>query len=287
MTGAKAILGGTRRQGLAPRGGRGDGRESLVETVEKAGLFRSRRLARTVLLAGATLSLLTIAAVIMLAVAVVTCFRAGRFYSEVMAKWLSRTILRMWGVRVEVHQDEPFPETQAIYVSNHSSTLDMFVLVALGLPNTRFVGAQDLDGFLRWMAPLGVFTALMRTRWAPPPSQPAERARWFQGTERLLRRTGGSIYLSPEGERVTTRRLGRFNKDNFQLAADLGAPIVPLYIDIPREIDPGKGFDALPGTVHVHVQPAISTRGWTLESLDANTEMVRDIFVRLHEALRA
>lgn len=32
-------------------------------------------------------------------------------------------------------------------------------------------------------------------------------------------------------------------------------------IEIPRENDPAKGFDALPGTVHVHVQPALSARG--------------------------
>jgi 1-acyl-sn-glycerol-3-phosphate acyltransferase len=254
-----------------------------METVEKA----ESRLGRTVLLAGATLSLLTIAAVILLTVGVVTLFSARRLYSEVIAKWLSRAILTMWGVRLEVHQDEPFPKTQTVYVSNHSSTLDMFVLVALGLPNTRFVGAQDLSGFLRWMAPLGVFTVLMGTRWAPPPSRPVERASWFEATEHILRRTGGSIYLSPEGERVTTGRLGRFNKDNFQLAANLGVPIVPLYIDIPREIDPGRGFNALPGTIHVHVQPAISTLGWTLEGLEANTEMVRDIFLRTHETLRA
>ena len=250
-------------------------------------LLRSRRLARKVLLAAGTLSLLTIAAVIMLAIAVVTLFRAGRLYAEVMAKWLSRAILGMWGVRLEVHQDEPFPETQTIYVSNHSSTLDMFVMVALGLPNARFVGAQDVGGFLRWMAPIGVISHVMETLWAPPPSKPADRARWFQRTERLLRRTGNSVYLSPEGERVTTGRLGRFNEDTFRLAMNLGAPIVPFYIDIPREIDPGKGFDALPGTVHVHVQPAISTRGWTLENLESNTEMVRDIFVKIQKQLRA
>ena len=247
---------------------------------------RSRRPGRMVLLAGATLSLLTGAALLMLVVAVATLFRARRLYGEVMAKWLSRAILRLWGVRVEVHQVEPFPGTQTIYVSNHSSTLDMFVLVGLGLPNTRFVGAQDLDGFLRWMAPLGIISPLMGTLWAPPPSQPAVRARWFQGVEGLLQRTGGSIYLSPEGERVTTGKLGRFNKDNFQLAANLGAPIVPLYIDIPRAIDPGKGFNTLPGTIRIYVEPAISTRAWTPDGLEANTRKVRDIFETFHQALR-
>ena len=41
---------------------------------------------------------------------------------------------------------------QTVYVSNHSSTLDLFVLVALGLPNTRFF----LSGFLQKIVPLGI-----------------------------------------------------------------------------------------------------------------------------------
>ncbi len=183
-------------------------KDGHIVTVLKARLLRSRRLARKVLLAAATLLLLTIAAVVVLAVAIATLFRAGRLYAEVMAKWLSRAVLWMWGVRLAVHQDQPFPETQAVYMSNHSSTLDMFVMIALGLPNTRFVGAEDLGGFLRWMAPLGIISYVMGTLWAPPWSKPADRARWFQRTEGLLRRTGGSVYLSPEGERVTTGRLG-------------------------------------------------------------------------------
>ncbi len=246
----------------------------------------SARLARKMLLAAATLLLLTVASMIMLGVALVTFFEARSWCSEVMARRLSHAVLALWGVRLQVHGARSFPETQTVYVSNHSSTLDMFALVGLGLPKTRFVGAEDLDGFLRWMVPLGIMSSIMGTLWAPPPSNPAKRARWFQDTERLLRRTGGSIYLSPEGERVTTGSLGPFNKDNFQLAANLGAPIVPLYIDIPRDSDPGRGFDALPGTVHVHVQPTISTLGWTPESLDTHSAAIRDMFVRIQQQLR-
>jgi 1-acyl-sn-glycerol-3-phosphate acyltransferase len=56
-----------------------------------------------------------------------------------------------------------------------------------------------------------------------------------------LERTGESVYLSPEGERVTGGRVGHFNKGAFHLATDLHAPIVPLFLRIPRAMDPGKG----------------------------------------------
>jgi 1-acyl-sn-glycerol-3-phosphate acyltransferase len=86
---------------------------------------------------------------------------------------------------------------------------------------------------------------------------------------------------------VTTGQIARFNQDNFQLAANLGVPIVPLYIEIPREIDPGKGFDARPGTVRVHVQPTISTEGWAAEGLASSTATIRDAFVRIHRERHA
>ena len=76
----------------------------------------------------------------------------------------------------------------------------------------------------------------------------------------MLRRTRESVYLSPEGGRITTGEIGHFNKGAFHLATSLGAPIVPLYFEIPRDMDPGRGYNARPGTVTVHVLPTIDTR---------------------------
>ena len=59
--------------------------------------------------------------------------------------------------------------------------------------------------------------------------------RCFQAAERVLRRTGDSVYLSPEGTRITGGTIGHFNKGTFHLATDLRVPIVPLFIDIPPE----------------------------------------------------
>jgi hypothetical protein len=42
-------------------------------------------------------------------------------------------------------------------------------------------------------------------------------------------------------------------------------------------------LDARPGTVDVYVLPSIQTGHWRLDDLVANTERVRDIFIRFQE----
>ena len=237
---------------------------------------------RAVGLALLSLALLTVAAVVTLVVAALTLFRARRLYSEVLACALARAILWLWSIDIVVHRAGPWPTRQTVYVSNHTSTIDLFVLVALGLPRTRFF----LSGFLRKIVPLGVIATLMGTFFTCPQTDRPGRIRCFQRADRVLRRTGDSVYLSPEGERITTGQIGHFNKGAFHLATSLHAPIVPFYIDIPRASDPGKGYAAKPGTVHVYFGPEIATDAWRLEDLDANRAGVRAVFVQFHDGLR-
>jgi len=238
---------------------------------------------RTIALVAVILALMTAWAIAMLVVAVPTLFMARRFYAEVLAKALGRTVLRLLGMHLVVHQTRPFPVSQTIFVSNHSSTLDAFILIALGLPRTRFF----MGGWLRRIVPVAVIGYLIRNIWTVPQSSPARRVRIFQRTDRILRKTGDSVYLSPEGMRVTSGGIGHFNKGSFHLATSLGAAIVPLYIKLPPGIGPAFLADTHPGTAHVLVLPEIDTKDWRLEDLERNRAMVRDLFVRVHEEMSA
>ena len=216
----------------------------------------------------------------LLPIGAVTLFRARRLYS-LIAKWTCRCVLRLYGVTVKVvpsGRGAPFPDGQVIYISNHTSTLDLFVLVALGLPNCRFF----LSGFLRKLVPLGIISGMMGTFFTVPQDRRAERVRIFQRADRTLRRTGESVYLSPEGGRITTGEIGPFNRGAFHLATSLGVPIVPFYIEIPRDCDPGLGYAARPGVVTVHVMPAVDTSTWPVEQVNVNRDRVRDMFVAMH-----
>jgi 1-acyl-sn-glycerol-3-phosphate acyltransferase len=229
-----------------------------------------------------SLLLMTAGSIAMLVAALLTVFRARRFYSEHIAAPLGRWTLRIWGIQLRVHGAPPHSGEQCVYISNHTSTVDVFVLIAMGLPNTRFF----MSGFPRKFLPLGLIGYLIGIIWTVPQRFPERRVEIFRRAERLLRRSGESVYLSPEGRRVTSGDVGAFNKGSFHLATALRAPIIPFYIATPGEVDPGMGYCAGAGTVDIWFKPAIDTTTWSLADLVANKESVRDRFVEWHDEHR-
>ncbi|HXG54449.1 MAG TPA: lysophospholipid acyltransferase family protein [Vicinamibacterales bacterium] len=241
----------------------------------------TRARSRVIALAAASGLLMSIVAAIMLPVGALTLFRARRLYARIAAM-LCRAILWLYGVRIRVFNERGFPPSQTVYISNHTSTLDIFLLVAMGLPNCRFF----LSGFLRRLVPLGIISWMMGTFFTVPQAFPEERRRIFTRAGRVLKRTGESVYLSPEGGRITDGTIGPFNKGAFHLATVLRAPIVPMYFHIPSSVDPGRGLDARPGTVEIYVLPPIHTTAWSEAEVVANKERVRDVLVRAHQEMR-
>jgi 1-acyl-sn-glycerol-3-phosphate acyltransferase len=219
----------------------------------------------------------------MLVVAIPTLFLARRFYSEVIGRWIGRTVLRIWSIDFTTHYSEPLPNCQLVYISNHTSTLDVMLLIALGLPRARFF----LSGYLRKFPVVLIIGYIIRVFWTVTQDFPERRRQIFQRADRILRRTGDSVYLSPEGKCVTTGEIGSFNKGAFHLATSLKAPIVPIYIYIPPSVQGWRGYGAKPGTVGVYFLPAIDTSSWRLEDLEANRDRVRSLYLRVHDAMRA
>lgn len=233
--------------------------------------------------AALTLLLMLAGSLVMLLVAVLTAFKARRVYAERIMAPLGRWTLRIWGVRVVVHDRPPDTLEQRVYISNHTSTLDVFVLVALGLPNTRFF----LSGFLRKLLPLGLIGYLTGVFWTVNQAFSERRVQIFARAGRVLQKTGESVYLSPEGQRITTGGMGAFNKGAFHMATHLQAPIVPFYIRIPADVDPGMGYCTQAGQVDVWFRPAIDTRGWTPQDIVANKERVHQQYVEWDREYRA
>jgi 1-acyl-sn-glycerol-3-phosphate acyltransferase len=218
--------------------------------------------------------LFILGSLVMLLAACLTLFQARRFYAEGIGKVLARLGLWMHGVRLVVHRSEPWPSGQVVYISNHTSALDVLIYIALGLPNTRYF----MGGFLRTLLPLWVIAGCMGTFWTPPQTLTEKRRSLFRRASALLARTGESVFLTPEGQKCWV-----FNRGAFHLAMSLKAPIVPFFITIPPDIDPGPwkghyGSEIRPGEVHVHFKPAVPTADWELSELDQQREAFRRMY---------
>ncbi len=225
--------------------------------------------------------LLTICSLLMLIVAILTLFQMRRFYSEHMLTPCGKLMLKIWGIEMEVHHEAPFAPHQTVYIMNHTSTIDMFAIIALGLPNTRFF----LSGFLRKLLPLGLIGYLIGIFWTVDQIYREKRVRIFQRASELLKRSGESVCLSPEGERITSGQIGPFNKGAFHLAISLSAPIQPIFIQIPKLINPGKGLNARPGKIHLYIGKPVDTSRWSIERLAEIKEEMRNYYVRWQERL--
>ena len=213
---------------------------------------------------------------------VVTLFRARNLYMSLFVRPVTRLVLAFCGIKVQVSSPYPFPQGQAIYVFNHTSTFDILIVSALGLPHIRFFLSKKTRKFL----PVTVMATMIGTFYTPPQSKPEERIVCFQRAERILRKTGDSVLLSPEGTRITSGEIGKFNKGTFHLATNLKWPLYPLYIDIPKEANPGKGFGFSGSRVKVHFLPKIETAHWELSDLQNNIKQVRDVFCKFHKTVR-
>lgn len=220
-------------------------------------------------------------ACLLLPIGLLTMFRARRLYA-VIVRCSARAVLAIYGIDLRIRHADRLRRDQTVYISNHTSTLDLFILVAIGLPNCRFF----LSKFVRKWIPVGIIAWMLGTFFTVPQSRPEERRRIFARAERILRRTGESVYLSPEGGRITNGELGHFNKGAFHLATNLRVPMVPLFIDIPKHVDPGLGYNAHAGIVDVHVLAPIDTRDWTLDGLLVNVARSRDVLLRFQHQLR-
>ena len=219
--------------------------------------------------------ILAAAALAMGAVRVVRPAEGRRISQEVIGGWAGDAILRLLKIKLVVHRRGDWPTYPCFYMSNHSSALDLPVLMALRPPNARSFMKEQY----RWYGSLGLVTMLTGTLYTAPQDDHERRVARFREAEELLRRTGESVYGSPEGTRVEGREFGPFNRGVFHIATKLGLPIVPVVILIPEDTAPGPGVGVNPGEIHVHVGDPIPTDDWTEEDVSANKEKVRDHFM--------
>jgi 1-acyl-sn-glycerol-3-phosphate acyltransferase len=187
----------------------------------------------------------------------------------VLARWWSRAICSLSGVKIEVEGGGALDHTHSyVFMANHLSTIDIWALyVALPLP-VRMIAKKQLASIplFGWAMWAGRFIFIDRQNGVSA-RRSIERA-----TERI--RAGASVLLFPEGTRSRDGQLQPFKKGGFHMAIDAGAPIVPVALQGTRELMPRGSLRVKPGRVKVTIGAPIPTEGLGADDRNALLERV-------------
>jgi len=212
---------------------------------------------------------------ILLVLLILSFGRASNFIVESIAPLMVTPVLWVTGITFEkkFHVDEI--TSPAVFIINHSSTLDVLTLLALGLPKIRFVAKWEFQ-YNPIFFVLGRLTGQIFIK-----REKSDKAvETLKRTYRRIKRDQLSIMMAPEGSRKHPGIIGPFKKGPFRMAMDLGYPIVPIYFDGNRELSKGGTMITKPGNITAHIHEAIDTSDWTIDNLKTHITDVRSRYVK-------
>jgi 1-acyl-sn-glycerol-3-phosphate acyltransferase len=190
--------------------------------------------------------------------------------------WVSgRFVLWLSGSTVHVHHPERVrADRQVIYVSNHTSVLDIFLGIWISPAGTVGVAKKEVVwypffGQLYWLS-----GHLRIDR--------GDRGRALAAMDELasiVRRNRLSIWIWPEGTRSRTGRLLPFKKGIYHLALETGLPVQPVVVRGAQRAWGKGGMRIEPTTIEVEVLEPIDTSSWKDRPIEACLEEVHDVFL--------
>lgn len=188
--------------------------------------------------------------------------------------FVGRAVLATAGVSLDIHDRRHHPDKPAVYISNHSSTLDMFVILALRLRRTRFVAKHELQ-YNPFFFIIGRLTGQVFL-------QRQDREKALTALDKTLadiRRERLSLYMAPEGTRKHEGIVGPFKKGAFHMAVKTGYPIVPILIEGASQLSHGGSLLTRPGKLTVTLHEEVDTASYAPEQVDRLATDIRKRYV--------
>lgn len=181
-------------------------------------------------------------------------------------KMVGRTLISISGVTPIVHHRDRIGKAYpAIYISNHTSVLDVFFAIWLCPIGGCGVAKKEIGNipFFGWLYRLSGHLLLDR----------GDRQSAIAGltrTAEIVKKHNLSIWMWPEGTRSKDGRLLPIKKGLGHLAIATGLPIVPIVIHNAHKNWPKNEFVLKPTTVEVEVLEPIRTDHWRVDTLEEN-----------------
>ena len=186
-----------------------------------------------------------------------------------------RTMVWASGARPIFHcRDMVDAQSPGLFVSNHSSTLDMWV----GMWVCPMGGCGLAKKEIRYVPGVGQLYLLS----GHPMIDRSNRERaiaTMNGVAEFINRNKLSLWIWPEGTRSKDGKLQSFKKGFAHAAIATRLPIVPIVVHNAAKIFPRGKLKFNPGPLDIEVLDSISTQDWTTETIDEHVDAVRQVFV--------
>ena len=195
---------------------------------------------------------------------------AGNAYGKIVGS----TVFTIVGIKPQFRNRERILESKpAIYVCNHSATIDMWV----GMWACPWGGCGTAK---REIVRLPVFglAYLLSGHLLIDRSNKERAIASMAKLGELVQKYKLSLWMWPEGTRSRSGRLLPLKKGFAHLAVATGLPVVPLVFHDADLLWPGGSIRPRPGTLHIDVLEPIDTSHWSTDTIQEHCSEVWQVF---------
>lgn len=196
--------------------------------------------------------------------------RQGNIYGHVTGRML------MWilGNPMKIEGAE-YSNTRAIYICNHASPIDIFLMMWLTPTGTVGIAKKEIVWY-----PLFGQLYVLANHLRIDRSNPTAAIQSMKEVARAIVKNKLSLILFPEGTRSKDGRLLPFKKGFVHLAMQSHLPIVPIVLTGTHLAWRKGSLHVRPAPLTVKYLPPIKTDDWTADKIDDHVKMVHDIYIK-------
>ncbi|XP_044473149.1 1-acyl-sn-glycerol-3-phosphate acyltransferase-like [Mangifera indica] len=195
--------------------------------------------------------------------------RQGNVYGHVTGR------LMMWilGNPIKIEGTE-FSSESAIYISNHASPIDIFLIMWLTPTGTVGIAKKEII----WYPLFGQLYVLAK-HIRIDRSNPTAAIQTMKEAVRAVVENKLSLIIFPEGTRSKKGRLLPFKKGFVHLALQSRLPIVPIVLTGTHQAWRKGSLHIRPAPITVRFLPPISPTDWTADKIDDYITMLHNIYI--------
>ncbi|MCP4498802.1 MAG: 1-acyl-sn-glycerol-3-phosphate acyltransferase [Deltaproteobacteria bacterium] len=182
---------------------------------------------------------------------------------------------KLSGSRIHIkNHDEALKVGPAIYVSNHTSILDIMFGIWLCPYGTVGVGKKEVI-YYPFFGQLFALAGHLRI----DRSNKEKAVASLKTLESFVQQNKLSIFMWPEGHRSTDGRIRSFKKGIAHMAFATGLPIVPMVVKGAHHAWENRQLRLARTDIEIEFLPAVDTSSWTIENMEQRLLDLEQLFI--------